>query len=50
MNSMAMYNNIHYESVTSRRSFETYVQNLSKSINSNHEANVNVNYYIVLFL
>jgi hypothetical protein len=43
MNSMPMYNNIQYQTITSRRSFDTFTHNLSKSINSNNVSSVNVN-------
>ena len=44
MNSMDIYNNIHYQPLTTQRSFDTYAQNLSKSINNNNNtSNSNVN-------
>ena len=43
MHSMTLYNNIHYDTLASQRSFNNYAQSLSKSISNNNESNNNVN-------
>ncbi len=51
MNSINAYNNIHFPSLTSQPSFDTYARNLSKSIhnNNNNTSNSNVNDRTFLF-
>ncbi len=40
MNSITMYSNIQYERLQSQQSYDNYVPNLSKSMNSKSNSNV----------
>ncbi len=51
MNSLTMYNNIHYERLQTQRPFDTYTPNLSKSINNNNtKSNTTVNVCILCYI
>ena len=43
MNSLTMYDNVHYEPTTSQRMFQTYPQNRTDLIHANYKSKATVN-------